>query len=289
MGGANKLVLDVEGTALVRRVAESALSASLDPVVVVVGHGAAEVRRALSGLPLTFAENDHPEEGLSSSLRRGLDALSAVDPTPSGALVLLGDMPWVRPADIAALLDAFDPALGSEICVPVHEGRRGNPVLWGARFFTEMKELRGDVGARELMERHAGSVREVAVDGSGVLTDADTPEAFRAAIAGMASGSVEHARGPTMTRKALVILGALALGMLVDDAWARLVRGLRLERVDYKKVVVGSIRIHHNVLGYALVLVGLFVHPVILIPMGLGMIVGHRRRDRLWWFIERVE
>ena len=47
-------------------------------------------------------------------------------------------------------------------------------------------------------------------------------------------------------------------------------------------------RVHHNVVGYLLVAAGLVRTPRVLIPMGIGMIVGHRRRDRLWWFLERV-
>jgi len=180
MGGTNKLLLELDGTTLVRRVAQTALAAGLDPVVVVVGLGAAEVREEVAGLELSIAENRQPEEGLSSSLRTGIDALSREAPLASGAVVMLSDMPWVRREDVAALLAAFDPAAGREICVPFHAGRRGNPVLWSARFFGEIRQLKGDSGARGLMGRHAASVHEVAVDGAGVLRDVDTPEAFQA-------------------------------------------------------------------------------------------------------------
>jgi molybdenum cofactor cytidylyltransferase len=176
MGSRNKLVVEVDGTPLIRRVAELSVSAHLEPVVVVVGPGARDVRRVLAGLPLSFAENPHPEAGIGGSLRVGLEALAEHAPNAGAVLVMLGDMPWVRPADVQALLAAFDPAGGGEICVPVHAGRRGNPVLWGERFFSEMKELRGDVGARPLMDRHADSVREVVVAGAGVTRDVDTLE-----------------------------------------------------------------------------------------------------------------
>ena len=82
--------------------------------------------------------------------------------------------------------------------------------------------------------------------------------------------------------------GAFAVGLATDAVWARLVRGWRLEREQYPRAVVGGWRIHHNVVGYLLVVAGAFWRPVLLIPAGLGMIVGHRRRDRLWWFIERA-
>ena len=91
-----------------------------------------------------------------------------------------------------------------------------------------------------------------------------------------------------LTRAATAV-AACALGFLIDDGWARAVRGARLEREDYTRLVVGRYRVHHNVVGWALLVVGLFALPWVLIPLGLGMIVGHRRRDRLFWFLERVE
>jgi hypothetical protein len=90
-------------------------------------------------------------------------------------------------------------------------------------------------------------------------------------------------------RSVAVAAGSFALGLLVDTAWARAVRGLHLQREEYPKMVLGHWRVHHNVVGYVLILVGLFRYPLVLVPLGLGMIVGHRIRDRLFWFIERVE
>jgi hypothetical protein len=89
-------------------------------------------------------------------------------------------------------------------------------------------------------------------------------------------------------RSAATAGGAFALGFAVDDLWARLVRGFRLEREDYPRAVVAGWRLHHNVVGYLLVVAGAVRRPILLIPAGLGMIVGHRRRDRLWWFLERA-
>jgi hypothetical protein len=88
-------------------------------------------------------------------------------------------------------------------------------------------------------------------------------------------------------RTGSLALGAFAAGFSIDALWARLVRGRRLERSDYPRFVVGGFRVHHSALGYAAVIVGLIYRPVILIPLGLGIIVGHGRRDR-WGFLERV-
>ncbi len=91
-----------------------------------------------------------------------------------------------------------------------------------------------------------------------------------------------------MIQDALVIMGAFVLGYGIDAGWARAVRGIRLEKEKYKKLVLGRFRIHHNVLGYVLILVGFSMYPVVFVPMGLGVIVGHRKRDRLLWFVEIV-
>jgi molybdenum cofactor cytidylyltransferase len=163
---------------MVRRVAETEVAAGLDPVVVVVGHQADGVRQALDGIPLQFATNDRPDAGMSASLRAGIEAVESAAPNARGASVLLGDMPWVRPVDLESLVATFLGAGDDRICVPVFEGRRGNPVLWGASYFTELKRLGGDVGGRVVLERHARSVLEVPVDDGGVLRDVDTPEAW---------------------------------------------------------------------------------------------------------------
>jgi len=68
--------------------------------------------------------------------------------------------------------------------VPVSEGRRGNPVLWSRRFFTELMTLDGDVGARHLIAKHAEAVAEVPVDGESAFLDIDTPQALEAARQG---------------------------------------------------------------------------------------------------------
>ncbi len=82
-------------------------------------------------------------------------------------------------------------------------------------------------------------------------------------------------------------VGAFAIGLGIDWSWARLVRGPRLDRQEYPRFVLGGFRVHHSVIGYLAVVLGLAWHPVVLIPLGLGVIVGHGRRDR-YGFIERV-
>ncbi|MGB3271740.1 MAG: molybdopterin-binding/glycosyltransferase family 2 protein [Xanthobacteraceae bacterium] len=180
MGGPNKLLADLKGRPLVRIVAEQALASQAAEVVVVTGHQRAEVEAALNGLRVRFVHNPDFAEGLATSVKTGIAAVSA---DVAGAVVCLGDMPLIDAHLIDRLIAAFAPERGLFIAAPVSDGRRGNPVLWGRRFFPELMKLEGDVGARHLIAANAEAVADVAVEGRSAFLDIDTPEALAEARA----------------------------------------------------------------------------------------------------------
>jgi len=175
MGSDNKLLCEVAGKPMLRHAVESALASAARPVLVVTGHQQGEVEAALAGLAVTVVANPVYASGLASSLKAGIAALPS---HIGGALMMLGDMPLVRPAHLDCLIAAFLAAAGQAIIVPTHRGQRGNPVLWPAACFAEMLALKGDAGARQLFAAHAGQIREVPLDAGAILEDIDTPEAL---------------------------------------------------------------------------------------------------------------
>ena len=96
-----------------------------------------------------------------------------------GAVVMLGDMPEIAADLIDRLISAFAPKEGRGIVVPVGQGKRGNPVLWGRDYFNAMADVTGDTGAKHLLGVHADAVVELAAD-AAVHADVDTPEALAA-------------------------------------------------------------------------------------------------------------
>ena len=176
MGAVNKLLVPLDGRAMVRAVVDALEGSSVGPVVVVTGHESDRVGEALAGAHVHLVRNPEYRQGLSGSLRVGLAALPA---STEGAVICLGDMPLVTSQHVDKLVAAFDPAEGREICVPVFEGKRGNPVLFARRFFDEMTTVRGDVGARHLIGEYEEYVCEVAIDDRAVLVDVDSPRALR--------------------------------------------------------------------------------------------------------------
>ena len=144
--------------------------AEFDEKVFVGAQDFAEICQRLPA-DVTAVRNPNPEYGLSSSLKLALDRLGDVD----AAVIFLGDMPLVNEDTVAALMEAFDPTGGSAMLYPVCEGKRGNPVLIGRRFFDELAELTGDQGARVLIDRYPHMIKEVAVNDRGTLIDIDDP------------------------------------------------------------------------------------------------------------------
>jgi molybdenum cofactor cytidylyltransferase len=177
MGGPNKLLAELDGVPMVAHVARRLLASRARPIVAVLGNQAESVDNALAKLPVERVRNLEFAEGLSTSLKRGIAALpSDLD----GTLVCLGDMPLISGRHLDRLIGAFNPLEGRAIIVPTRNGKRGNPVLWAKRFFPEMSELAGDVGAKHLIGEHAELVAEVEMDDDAIFVDIDTPEALAA-------------------------------------------------------------------------------------------------------------
>ncbi|MGE4482247.1 nucleotidyltransferase family protein [Acidocella sp.] len=180
MGARNKLLLRLpSGKTILRAVLEQAVEADAGPVVMVTGHERELVAREAAGLPVRGADAPDYREGLAASLRAGL---AAVPEACAGALICLGDMPFVTAATLRALCAAFAPEAGRDIVQPVFEGRPGNPVLWGRRHFAVMSCLRGDEGARSLLEDRMATLCRLEVASTCVLEDIDTPEQFQSCL-----------------------------------------------------------------------------------------------------------
>lgn len=182
MGGPNKLLAEIGGRPLVRIVAEAALASRARPVTVVTGHQRERVEAALAGLDIVLVHNPAYADGLSASLKAGI---AAVPPAADGAIICLGDMPQVDAHLIDRLLAAFDPERGALVAVPTIGGKRGNPVVWSRRFFSDLSTLTGDVGARGLIASYPEAVVEVATTDDAAFTDVDTPDALDAVRAAM--------------------------------------------------------------------------------------------------------
>ncbi|HQT65104.1 MAG: 4-diphosphocytidyl-2C-methyl-D-erythritol kinase [Acidocella sp. 20-57-95] len=176
MAPENKLLAQLpNGKAMIAEVVDTLLASAASPIIVVTGHQGDQIRQALAGRALRFVDAPDYRDGMAASLRAGVAALAS---SIGAALICLGDMPLLDTATLNKIIDAYDPAEGREIVLPVFDGQRGNPVLWGQRFFPNLLNLTGDSGARQILHKHMEHVVEIPVASDAILRDFDTKEAL---------------------------------------------------------------------------------------------------------------
>ena len=149
--------------ALLEQISESGL-----PVLLCLDESDKELAFEMDGRNIPYHLCYRAGEGMGATLAEGMAHIPSWD----GLLVALADMPWVRPSTYTTIASQLNPEC---ICVPLHNGRRGHPVGFGKRFFRELGELGGDSGARDLLTKHKGKVREVSLCDSAIHRDIDLP------------------------------------------------------------------------------------------------------------------
>jgi molybdenum cofactor cytidylyltransferase len=172
--GSAKQLLPVEGQPMVRKVTQAVCAAGLAQVIVVVGARANAVRRTLTGLPVDVVVNEAWCEGMSTSIRAGIQAL---EPEIQALLVILADQPSITTALIRALVRRHRSS-ASPVVVPVYRGQRGNPVLFHRSLFPDLVAIEGDMGGRAIIARYAELVEQVDLEDPAVITDVDTPQDY---------------------------------------------------------------------------------------------------------------
>lgn len=175
--GSQKLLAPLLGRPLVRWTVERVLASAVDQVLVVGGREGAGVRDALSGLAVDFVFNPHYADGLSSSLRAGVEALA---PHADAALVVLGDQPGLEVEVVDRVVAAYR-AGGRPIVAARYRGQPGHPVLFARPVFPELLEVRGDRGARAVIERDPCRVEWID-HAHAAPPDVDTPEEHAALV-----------------------------------------------------------------------------------------------------------
>jgi len=120
---------------------------------------------------LIFCQNS--AEGMGVTLAEGMAQIDDWQ----GTIIALGDMPWVHPGTYTSLKDSISK---DTLCVPTHEGQKGNPVAFGAQFYEVLRKSNGDRGARFLIDNNPSAVNFIAVDDSGILRDIDQLKDLRA-------------------------------------------------------------------------------------------------------------
>ena len=144
--GQPKALLDWKGIPFVRAVAIQAISAGLDPVVIIAGNEAKQIQNAVRDLPVNVITNSEWQTGQSSSIRAGINSLPE---NVGGVVFQLVDQPQIPQTLIRQLVLEHSLTL-APIVLPESGGRRANPVLFDRKVFPDLLKLKGDVGGRSI-------------------------------------------------------------------------------------------------------------------------------------------
>lgn len=175
--GSKKLLAPLaDGTPLAVAAAR-ALVAAVPSTLAVVASGDRFLAALLAAEGLRIVECADAEQGMGRSFAAGVSASADA----AGWLIALADMPYIKESTIAGL--AAELAAGAMLVAPVYQGRRGHPVGFDSMYRAELLALSGDRGARDILERSATRLTQVAVDDPGVLYDVDRPEDLRPSAA----------------------------------------------------------------------------------------------------------
>jgi len=172
--GGPKLTMPFGASTVIGCVVAALAGAGVEPIIVVAGANRPEIEAALSGSPARIVANLVPSRGMLSSVQVGLAALAQ---DVGWFIIALADQPRITAEGVRRLLDAHRGS-GKGIALPTHEGKRGHPVVFTARYRDEVFALHTDAALRDVIHRHLDDIAEIEFTSDAFVRDIDTQEQY---------------------------------------------------------------------------------------------------------------
>ncbi len=173
--GQPKQLVPIAGRPALQHVISNAVAVAGSDVTVILGAQAADITRLLQHSSASVLINRQWEEGISTSIRCGVSSLS---PGCDAVLLVLGDQVAVTAFDLKRLISAWN-GQDTVLAASTYAGQLGVPAIFPRWCFTELMQLRGDQGAKAIINRHASRLIHVPMPNAAL--DLDTPEDVAAA------------------------------------------------------------------------------------------------------------
>lgn len=167
-GGA-KLLAPFNGAPLLHRALDAARNACSEHTWLVTGHASKDIADAANGCVEHIVHNSEYAQGIGSSIACGAKACSEF---ADAIVVMLADQPLVSRSHISDLISGWTGESGA-IVATEFSGILGPPVLFDRDYFEALRALRGDAGAKQVLDAHAAAVTSVRFDPAAI--DIDTP------------------------------------------------------------------------------------------------------------------
>jgi len=174
--GSPKALLKIKKSNFINHIIDVLYKSHVDEIVTVLGHDPEKIANEIDQGKSTVIINRNYREGQLSSLIAGLKYFHKSD--VEGVIVCLVDHPLISVETISKMIELFQTS-GGKIIVPIYMGKRGHPVLYAHSIFSELKKASPEIGAREIIWKHAEDVLEYETGDHKILIGVNTPEEYK--------------------------------------------------------------------------------------------------------------
>jgi molybdenum cofactor cytidylyltransferase len=158
--GKPKQLLLYKGQTLVQNTLSVALTSNAQSVIVVLGANADILQTEITNGKIHVVVNDDWQEGMGSSIRTGVKAITEINPSTEGVILLVCDQPFINSALLNNLITAHQKT-GKEIVACTYGNTFGPPVFFHQSLFSELLQLKGDTGARSIVQKHLDNMEAI--------------------------------------------------------------------------------------------------------------------------------
>jgi len=180
MGTTNKLLLPYQDQTILTTTLQQLHQSIIDHIIVVTGFEDTKIKRVLQTFPnLQVIHNPEYQEGMTSSIQSGLEALQAPE---TAIMIALGDMPLLRAADYNRLIQHFKRICEKEetpIVRPIYQKQIGHPVIFHEKYIEALKRQKGKQGCRAIIKAHPTDFRGMQTEHLAYVRDIDTPDDYQ--------------------------------------------------------------------------------------------------------------
>lgn len=174
--GHPKQLMPYLGRSLVRHAVETAISSICWPITLVIGAYAEQIRREIEHLPVNVIYNADWHQGMSTSIHASVATMVDICPELDAVIISLADMPLINAEHFNQLVRIYVQNAAPLIVASSYELVVGVPVLFDCSLFTELKQLKGDNGAKVILHRYHDEIIYLPV--SQPALDVDTPSDY---------------------------------------------------------------------------------------------------------------
>lgn len=178
MRGQNKLLKKLNNKTLIEHVVSQAIKSKASDISIIIQENNIEIENLINLLPIKLLKKNFPQMGIGYSISKGVELIKKND--PDGILILLGDMPDINSYYLDLMIDKFINNSCQKIIRACTENFiPGNPVIFPKILFNSLMKLRGDTGAKRLLEYYKDKINYIKLPKMVALNDLDTEEQFK--------------------------------------------------------------------------------------------------------------